>query len=212
MRVSVLTEFTDDLGVVELIVAEEVFGVLIDVDLDFGERVVDGGDLVSFSNSGIEPGFKDSDFISFVEFFNEGFYGAVTSDVIENLFNIDFIAFKIDERSEDLGGGVGVDLEEVDFNEFVEIVFVKIFGEFFDVVMNIAEEDKRLRIREFEVEEKSLDLDGVITVWFFFNNSLYFSQLIALSSGLDKLKVNFLIFSGVDNGSQEQENSVESSD
>jgi hypothetical protein len=93
VRVSFLTEFADDLGVVELVVGEEIFGVLVDVDLDFGEGVVDPGDLVALGDSGVQPALKHSNLVSLFEFVDQRFDRTVASDVVEDLFDVNLIAF-----------------------------------------------------------------------------------------------------------------------
>jgi hypothetical protein len=53
MRVTVLTIFTNDFGVIELIVNQIVLGVLVSVDFDLGKGIVDIGQLITFGHSGV---------------------------------------------------------------------------------------------------------------------------------------------------------------
>lgn len=102
------------LGIVELVVGEEVLGVLIRVDLDLGERVVDGGDLVAFRNTGFEPVLENSELVALLELFDEGLIALRTelaTDLLEDNLDLTFFAFLIDKSSENDGSRLRVHLE-----------------------------------------------------------------------------------------------------
>ena len=96
MGVSIFAEFSDNFRVIMLVMDEEIFSILVGVNFNFSQSIMHGHHLVTFRNSTIQPIFQNSHFISFFKFLNKRFYGAVSADIIKNLFDIIFVTFQID--------------------------------------------------------------------------------------------------------------------
>jgi hypothetical protein len=116
--VSVFTEFTDDFGVIEFVVKEEMLGILIGVNLNLGHGVVDGWDLDIFSTSFLKPVLQNSQFTSSFELSNELFHRYASSDSFKDLLDVSLITFQINQGSKHNRNGLWVfaDLEKIHFN------------------------------------------------------------------------------------------------
>lgn len=77
--VPLLAVFTYDLGVIVLVVDEEVLWVLVDVNVNLGKGVVQGWLLYALVVTGFEPRLEHSQFTSLFEFLNE-FWNWANSD------------------------------------------------------------------------------------------------------------------------------------
>ena len=96
--VSFLAVLADNLGVIVLIVDEEVLWVLVDVDVDFGKGVVESWFLDSLVVSGFEPLLQHSEFTFLLKLVNK-FRNWADSDRVEQLLDVDFIAIELDEST-----------------------------------------------------------------------------------------------------------------
>lgn len=74
--IPLLAVFNYDLGVIVLVVDEEVLGVLVDVNVNLGKGVVQRWFLYTLVVTSFEPGLEHSQFTSFFEFLNEFWDGA----------------------------------------------------------------------------------------------------------------------------------------
>jgi hypothetical protein len=77
VRVTVLAKLTNSLGIVELVVRQEVLRVLISVDLNLSESVVDGWDLDALGNSLIKPALENAQLVALLELLDNLFHGAL---------------------------------------------------------------------------------------------------------------------------------------
>lgn len=215
MRITFLAETTDVLGIVELIVREEVLRVLIRVDLDLGERVVDRGDLVAFSDSAFKPVFEHSQLIALLEFLDERLVALrdeLTTDLLEDDLDLSLLAFLVDESAEHDGSSLRVHLEEVDLDVVQEVVLIEVRRELFNELVDVTEEDEGLRVRETKSLEEILDLNRVVACRFFLDDLFDDSELVAFRRCFNVLEVNVLVFRRADDLPEEHEDSVEGSD
>ena len=209
LSISLFTELTNNLGIIELIWLEELPRVLRGIDLDLGQSVMDLWDLVSLLHSLIEPVLQHAEFVSLLELLDGGLDGAQSSDVVQQLADVGFFGFEVNEGSQHLRGGLGVHFEDVDFDVFVEIVGEEVPGQLIHISVDIAQEDQRTRVWDSLLLEEVLDLLGIIAVLLLSDDSFEFLYLVAFSCCLNVLVINLLIVSGVDERSQEQEYSLE---
>lgn len=106
IRVAFFTIFTNDFGVIELILDEEVTGSFITrVNLNFGKGVVKSGFLDSLVVSCFKPDMEHSQFASVLEFINEVSNWA-NMDRVQKLLDVNFITVEVQEGSQNLGSGV----------------------------------------------------------------------------------------------------------
>jgi hypothetical protein len=211
MGIALLAILSDNLGVVELIVDQEVLRVIVGVNDDLGEGIVKSGSLVSFLDTSIKPGFKGSEFISLLKFLNELLDRAIASDIVKNLLNVVLVTLEVDKGSQDLRSSVRVDLEEINFDEFVEVVLEEVFCQLIDETVDIAKVDEGSGIRKLNFLKEVLDLDGIVE-FSLSDDSLDFSELVALSGSLDELEIEVGILRVGENIGEEEIDSVESSD
>lgn len=97
---------------------------MIRVDLDLGKRVVDGGDLVAFSNSAFKPVLEYSQFVALLELLDERLVALrdeLATDLLEDDLDLSLFAFLVDECSEHDGSCLRVHLEEVDLDVVQEV-------------------------------------------------------------------------------------------
>jgi len=141
VRVPLLAVLTDDLGVVVLVVDEEALWVLVDVDVDLSQGVVECRLLDSFVVPLLEPSLEHSKLAPALEFLDQ-FWDWADSDGVEKLLDVDFVTIQLKKGTENLWSGVLVHFEEIDLDELVLLVVVKIPGELVNEVMHVAEVDK----------------------------------------------------------------------
>lgn len=110
VRVSLLTVFSDDLRIVVLIVDEEIFWVLVDVNVDLGEGIVKSWLLDTLVSPGLEPRLKHSELSSLLKLINKVWNWA-DSDRVEQLLDVELITVKLEKGAEHLWGGVLVNFK-----------------------------------------------------------------------------------------------------
>lgn len=91
-------------------------------------------------------------------------------------------------------------------------VLVEVRRELFDELVDVAEEDERLRVRETESLEEVLDLNWVVASGLLLDDLFDDSELVTLGCCFDVLEVDVLIFSCADDLTEEHEDAVEGSD
>ena len=159
--VPLLAVFTDDLGVVVLVVDEETLWVLVDVDVDLGEGVVQSWFLYALVVTSFEPGLEHSQFASLFEFVNE-FWNGADSDRVQELLDVDLVAVELKKGSSDLWSSIWVDLEQVDLDELVLLVAVEVPGELLSETVLVTEVDEWSWIWQLALFQEVLDPLGVV--------------------------------------------------
>lgn len=167
------------------------------------------GDLVALLYALIEPALQDSELVALLELFDRGFDGAETTDVVEELFDVGFLGFQIDEGSKHLRGGLSVDLEDVDLDVFVEVVLEQVSSQFVYVPMDITEEDEWSRIGNTLFLEEVLDGFWIVAILLLSDDTFKLLDLVAFGSRFDVLVVGLLIVCGVDERPQEEVHALE---
>lgn len=129
-------------------------------------------DLVALLDSLIEPVLQHAEFVSLLEFLDGWFDGAQSSDVVQELSDVGLFSLQVDEGSEYLRSGLGVDFEDVDLDVFVEVVSEEVSGQLINVAMDITQEDQGTRIRDSLFLEEVLHLFGIIAILLLSDDSL----------------------------------------
>lgn len=208
MRVSVLAVFTNNLTVIELVIDQEIVRVLVNINVDFGQGVVQSSDLVSFSSSSFEPLLEDSELVSLLNLINQLIDWAVTSEVVQDLLDVGLITVEIQQTAKHLWGGSWVHLKEVHLDEFAHVVLVQVLGQFTNVTVLVTQEDEWSWIWQFLLLEVILNLLGVIVVGLL-DDSLNFLHLVQFAGGVNVFEVDLMVFGGAQDSTQEVEQTVE---
>lgn len=118
------------------------------INFDFSHCVVDSCNLDIFSDSIFEPAFQDGDLAPLFELIDEFFHWDCRAHNFEYLLDIAFLAFKVDESTQDNWDGlrVLVNFKEINFDVFGEVVLVEIASKFIVLLVSIAKEDDWLGI------------------------------------------------------------------
>lgn len=209
MGVPVLAIMADLFRIVERIVDQELLRVLIGVDFDLGQGIVDGGELIPLCHAGIQPVLQHSETVAFFKFFNQLVHGAVASQIVQNLFNVIFITFHVDQGAQHHRRGIGVVLQNVNFNKSVEIVLVQVADELINEPMLVAQDQKRDGVGEFNGFQEILDLYRVVAVLFVSDDAFHLLELVDLHGTFNVLEVEFRVLGILQNSPQKVEQSVE---
>ena len=108
------------------------------------------------------------------------------------MLDVDLITVELNQSAKHLGSGSSVDLEQVDLNELVVLVLVKITSQLLNEVMHVAQVDQRSRIGKLHLLQEVLDLNWVIESSFA-DHSFNFLVVSKSSASLDVLKVDIRI-------------------
>lgn len=159
--VTLFSVLTDNFRIIVLIVDQEVLWILVDVDVDFGQSVVEGWFLDTLIISCLEPLLEHAKLTLLVELIDELWDWADT-DGVKELLDVDLIAVKLEKGTKYLWCGVLVNLEEINLDELVLSVVVEISGELISEVVHVTEIDQWSWIWKLGILEEVLDLDWII--------------------------------------------------
>jgi hypothetical protein len=101
--------------------------IFIVIYINLGKSIMEGSILDSFVISLFQPALEHSKSTTFFELVYQ-FWDGAHANGIQKLLDVDFITIKLKKGSKHLWSIVGVDFEEVDFDEFVHLVVVKVSG------------------------------------------------------------------------------------
>lgn len=136
--IPLLAILTDNFGIVVLVINEEILRIFVDIDVNFGQSIVERWFLNSFIVSRFKPLLKHSQFTFLLEFINK-FRNWAHSDRIEKLFNVNFITVKLNKSSQHFWSSVLIDFEQINFNKFVLSVAVQVPGKLINKVVHVTE-------------------------------------------------------------------------
>lgn len=208
VRVVILAVGSYYLAIVVLIGLDEFEGVLISRNQDSGQSVMDSGVGIAFLGSQIQPGLQNSELVALGELLNKLLGRTVTSQIVEKLLDIDLVSLQVDQSAEDAGGGVGVDLHEVEVDVLAEVVGPQVTGQLLGEAVLVAEDDQRGGAGKSVLEEEVQNLLGVVALGGLLDDLLQFVHAVALDGGLDELEVDLVVLGLGEEGLQVEEDAV----
>ena len=87
---------------------------------------MDGRNLVALRHPSVQPVLEYSELVALLELLDGLLNWAETADVVQQLFDVGFVAFNIYERAQDQRSSLVVHSEDVDLDVLVEVVLVEV--------------------------------------------------------------------------------------
>jgi len=199
--VPLLAEFTDDQGLVEVILLQERLGVVVAVDVNLGQGVVHGGILRSGLDPSLQPGKDQLEPVSLLDLVNQFVNREVSRDGSQETLDRCLVAVHIQQTTDNLRSPDGVHPLDVNFDELGQAVLVQVENQIVNKVEPIADDNKRKLVLEFSLLEEVLDLLRVVVVALS-ANTFDFSNLVGACGCLNILEVDFGVLAKVDDRSE----------
>ena len=183
------------------------------VNFDFGHSVMDSCNLNIFRYSILQPAFQDGDLAPLFELIDKFFHRHCWTDDFENLLNVAFLAFELNECAQNYWDSLRVlaNLKQIDLDVFREVILIEITGKFVILLVSVTEEDDWFWVSKFKLKQNIFHFYWVIAISLTTNHLFDWSELAALGSSFNILVMNLFVSGWVDNGSKEEENTVERS-
>ena len=205
--VELLAELTNDGGLVELILEEELLRLLVDGNVDLTDGVVELRGLVALGEAGLEPELEHTESVSALDDLNERTDGALSLDGVEEVVDVLVGGVEVNELADDDGGLLRSDLGDEGLDVLVELVLVEILGHLVKHVESVADVDERKRLRETGLDEELLNLLRIVSLTLA-ADSLDLLDLAELGGSLNVLELDLRILGGVDDGAEEVEETL----
>mmetsp|Transcript_4546 Transcript_4546/g.9675 ORF Transcript_4546/g.9675 Transcript_4546/m.9675 type:complete len:847 (-) Transcript_4546:1224-3764(-) len=202
VRVELLTELTNLLGVVELVVLEPLCRVLVNGHVNLTNGIVSSDLSVSLSNALFKEGLEHAKAVALFDLAHELSHRAHVTNRLKQALDKGLVTVQVKELTDHLRGTLRGNLLHVNLNVLSKVLGVQVTGEFSNVSVAITDVDERARILHVLQKEELLDLFGIVVLGLtaLADDSI---ELAHLGSSLDVLEVHIRVLRDMDNRATE---------
>jgi len=196
--VALLAVFTNNHGVVHIILLEELLRIVVAVDVDLGKSVVDSLLCVASLESGFQERQQELQAVSGLNF-RDKLINRNDSRVDRAQQVLDYVLVTVDikQATDDTRSSARVDTLDVDLDRLEVLVLVEVQNQIVNKVEAIANNDQRKLLGKVGFLQEVLDLLGVKVVRFS-ADTFHFLDLAHCCGGFNVLEGDLLILAQVD--------------
>ncbi|PNY29194.1 Uncharacterized protein TCAP_00893 [Tolypocladium capitatum] len=189
--VALLAVLAHGQGVILVVLFEELFRVVVRVDVDLGKRIVNGLLLVTRPQGGFQEGQQKLEAVSRLDFGDQ----VVDADLVgvdstQQLLDDVLVAVDVKQPTDDRRRSRGVDALNIGLDGLELLVLVEVQDQVVDKLLG-----------QLRLLEKVLDLFGVVAVAVS-ANALHLVKLVRLGRSLDVLEVHVRVLGKVDDAAE----------
>ena len=124
--IPLLAEFTDDRGLIKVVLLQECLGVIVAIDVNLGQGVIHGRILRTGLYPSLQPGKDQLEPISLFDLVHQFVNGEVSRNGGQKTLDRSFVAVHIQQTTNNLRSPDGVYPLDVNFDELGQAVLVQI--------------------------------------------------------------------------------------
>mmetsp|Transcript_32990 Transcript_32990/g.72639 ORF Transcript_32990/g.72639 Transcript_32990/m.72639 type:complete len:441 (-) Transcript_32990:1736-3058(-) len=208
LRVQLLAEGPDHLGVIELVVGQELQRVAVQRDVDLADGVVRGDLRVALGDACLEPGVEQPEAVAALGLLHQLCYGAQLAHGVHERSEELLVALQVQQLAHHLGGLLRGHFLHVHLDVLLQVGVVQVGGQLVHEVEAVAHVDEGSGVGQLGLHQELLHR-GRLVHRAVSAHALHLLELLHLRGRLDVLDVHQGQLRGVHDGAEVVEQALE---